>query len=132
MSIFYSWNINDIKWDQYSGTIISVTADYVGIKTCVVGSASTTISHQIRKKVLLNTATTPEISINEITKDDVVGWLNDEFSEKILSFREEIYDVISPKSYEYLLQQQREEYMKDGSIHALGGGGGFLPNDSWV
>lgn len=133
MSISYSWDIHDMKWESSSGMIISVTGRYVGVKTCTVNSSSETLTHYIEKKIDLSVDNSiPSISIDEITKNDVLGWLNNEFAEEIPFMKKEIYDAVFEKSQEFIRDHQVEEYISDKTILTIRGGAGSLPNDSWT
>ena len=44
MSISYSWQIEDMKWDNSTGMVVSVNAAYIGTFNGLVGVASTSIS----------------------------------------------------------------------------------------
>ena len=44
MSIKYSWRIEDMKWDNSTGMIVSVNAAYVGTYYGLVGSSTPSIS----------------------------------------------------------------------------------------
>ena len=76
MAINYSWRIEDMQWDNSTGMVVSVDAAYVGTFNGVVGSATTTITEERSKFLLLNSSSSP-IGINTLTPSDVKGWLND-------------------------------------------------------
>ena len=133
MSISYSWDIHDMKWGSSSGMIISVTGRYVGVKTCTVNSSSETLTHYIEKTINLNVDDSiTSISIDEITKNDVVSWLNDELVEEIPFMKKEIYDALFEKSQKFIQYHQVGEYISDKTILTIRGGRGSLPNNSWT
>ena len=76
MAINYSWRIEDMQWDNSTGMVVSVNAAYVGTFNGMVGSATTTITEERNKSLLLNSSSSP-IGINTLTPSDVKGWLND-------------------------------------------------------
>jgi len=133
MSISYSCFIYDMNWESSSGMIIKVIGRYVGIKTCTVNSLSETFTHHLEKKIDLNVDDSiTSISINEITKNDVLSWLNSELAEEIPFMKKEIYDALFEKSQEFIRDHQVEEYIFDKTILAIRGGAGSSPNNSWT
>ena len=54
MAINYSWRIEDMQWDNSTGMVVSVNATYVGTFNGQVGSATTTITEERNKYLLLN------------------------------------------------------------------------------
>ena len=73
MSISYSWQIEDMKWDNSTGMVVSVDAKYIGTYNGKVGSATTSISEHKIVSLSLDTTSNP-IGINTLTPSDVKGW----------------------------------------------------------
>ena len=133
MSISYSWQIEDMKWDSSTGMVVSVNAAYIGTYNGLVGSATTTISEHKVVSLLLNTSSSP-IGINTLTPNDVKGWLNDEFASELPNIQKEISDVLSKKKDEFLHEQhivtyssQDWKYYRPSHINDIRN----LPNSSW-
>ena len=133
MAINYSWRIEDMQWDNSTGMVVSVNAAYVGTFNGMVGSATTTITEERNKSLLLNSSSSP-IGINTLTPNDVTGWLNDEFASELPNIQKEISDVLSEKKNEFLHEQhiityksQDWKYYRPAHINDIRN----LPNSSW-
>ena len=133
MAINYSWRIEDMQWDNSTGMVVSVNAAYVGTFNGVVGSATTTITEERSKFLLLNSSSSP-IGINTLTPNDVKGWFNDEFASELPNIQKEISDVLSEKKDEFLHEQhivtyssQDWKYYRPSHINDIRN----LPNSSW-
>ena len=133
MAINYSWRIEDMQWDNNTGMVVSVDAAYIGTFNGVVGSATTTITEERNKSLLLNSSSSP-IGINTLTPNDVKGWLNDEFASELPNIQKEISDVLSEKKNEFLHEQhiityksQDWKYYRPAHINDIRN----LPNSSW-
>ena len=133
MAINYSWRIEDMQWDNNTGMVVSVNAAYVGTFNGMVGSATTTITEERGKSLLLNSSSSP-IGINTLTPNDVKGWLNDEFAPELPNMQKEISDVLSEKKNEFLHEQhiityksQDWKYYRPAHINDIRN----LPNSSW-
>ncbi len=133
MAINYSWRIEDMQWDNNTGMVVSVNAAYVGTFNGVVGSATTTITEERSRSLLLNSSSSP-IGINTLTPNDVKGWLNDEFAPELPNMQKEISDVLSEKKNEFLHEQhiityesQDWKYYRPAHINDIRN----LPNDTW-
>ena len=133
MAINYSWRIEDMQWDNNTGMVVSVNAAYVGTFNGMVGSATTTITEERNKSLLLNSSSSP-IGINTLTPNDVKGWLNDEFAPELPNIQKEISDALSEKKNEFLHEQhiityksQDWKYYRPAHINDIRN----LPNSSW-
>ena len=133
MAINYSWRIEDMQWDNSTGMVVSVDATYIGTFNGVVGSATTTITEERNKSLLLNSSSSP-IGINTLTPSDVKGWLNDEFASELPSIQKEISDALSEKKDQFLHEQhiityksQDWKYYRPAHINDIRN----LPNSSW-
>ena len=133
MAINYSWQIEDMKWDNTSGMVVSVNAKYIGTYNGKVGSATTTITESKEKILLLNSSLSP-IDINTLTPSDVKGWLNDGFASELPSMQKEISDFLSEKEIGFLNEQhivtynsQDWKYYRPAGINSERN----LPNSSW-
>ena len=133
MAINYSWRIEDMQWDNSTGMVVSVNAAYVGTFNGMVGSATTTITEERNKSLLLNSSSSP-IGINTLTPSDVKGWLNDEFASELPSIQKEISDALSEKKDQFLHEQhiityksQDWKYYRPAHINDIRN----LPNSSW-
>ena len=133
MAINYSWRIEDMQWDNSTGMVVSVNAAYVGTFNGMVGSATTTITEERNKSLLLNSSSSP-IGINTLTPNDVKGWFNDEFASELPNIQKEISDVLSEKKNEFLHEQhiityksQDWKYYRPAHINDIRN----LPNSSW-
>ena len=133
MAINYSWRIEDMQWDNNTGMVVSVNAAYVGTFNGKVGSATTTITEERSRSLLLNSSSSP-IGINTLTPNDVKGWLNDEFAPELPNMQKEISDVLSEKKNEFLHEQhiityesQDWKYYRPAHINDIRN----LPNDTW-
>ena len=133
MAINYSWRIEDMQWDNNTGMVVSVNAAYVGTFNGKVGSATTTITEERSRSLLLNSSSSP-IGINTLTPNDVKGWLNDEFAPELPNIQKEISDALSEKKNEFLHEQhiityksQDWKYYRPAHINDIRN----LPNSSW-
>ena len=111
MAINYSWRIEDMQWDNSTGMVVSVNATYVGTFNGQVGSATTTITEERNKSLLLNSSSSP-IGINTLTPSDVKGWLDDGFASELPTMQKDLSDA---------LKQKKEEFYKDGE-----------PSSGWI
>ena len=133
MAINYSWRIEDMQWDNSTGMVVSVDAAYVGTFNGVVGSATTTITEERSKFLLLNSSSSP-IGINTLTPSDVKGWLNDEFASELPNIQKEISDALSEKKDQFLHEQHIVTYSsQDWKYYRPAGIGSdrILPNSTW-
>lgn len=133
MSINYSWQIEDMKWDTSTGMVVSVDANYIGTYNGRVGSATTIITEQKSKTLILNTSTSP-IGINTLSPDDVKGWLNDSFASELPTMQKEICDILFKKESEFLHEKQILTYdSQNWSYYRPAGisSDRNLPNSSW-
>lgn len=130
MDIAFNWNIKDMVWDELSGMILQVEVEYSGESICTVGSASTTFTHYLLERIYLQPSDNP-IDINSITKDTVLGWVQNRLSSKVPFMKKEIYDIIHDKSNEYMREQIISQYYSNNKVKTLGGGMGQNPNDGW-
>ena len=96
MTIKYSWRIEDMKWDNNSGMVVSVDAAYIGTYDGLVGLASTSISEHKIKTLLLSDSSSP-IGINTLTPSDVKGWLNASFASELPTIQKELSDALSKR-----------------------------------
>ena len=108
MTINYSWRIEDMQWDNGTGMVVSVNAAYVGTFNGKVGSATTVITEERNKLLLLNSSSSP-IGINTLTPSDVKGWLNDGFASELPNIQKEISDVLSGKKDQFLHDQENQK-----------------------
>ena len=133
MSINYSWQIEDMKWDSSTGMVVSVNANYIGTYNGRVGSATTIITEHKSKTLVLNTSTNP-IGINTLSPNDVKGWLNDSFVSELPTMQKEICDVLFEKESEFLHEQQILTYNSANWSYYRPAGISSdrkLPNSSW-
>ena len=86
MDIAFKWDIKDMQWDQSSGMILEVRADYVGVSTCTVGSDTKTITTSVDRVRVLNPSASP-IGIDTVTRADVSGWLVTHFEAELQLLR---------------------------------------------
>ena len=133
MTINYSWRIEDMQWDNGTGMVVSVNAAYVGTFNGKVGSATTVITEERNKLLLLNSSSSP-IGINTLTPSDVKGWLNDGFASELPNIQKEISDVLSGKKDQFLHDQHIVtysspdwKYYRPADINSDRN----LPNSSW-
>ncbi len=133
MTIKYSWRIEDMKWDNNSGMVVSVDAAYIGTYDGLVGLASTSISEHKIKTLLLSDSSSP-IGINTLTPSDVKGWLNDSFASELPTMQKELSDALSKRKNEFLHEQniltyasQDWKYYRPVDINSSRN----LPNDTW-
>lgn len=130
MDIAFKWDIKDMQWDQTSGMILEVRADYVGVSTCIVGSSTETMTTSVEKVMVLNPSESP-IGIDTVTRADVSGWLDAHFETELPTIKKEISDYINPRTDEYLRSKHVTQYIGVGTIMTIGGGLGQNPNNSW-
>ena len=133
MTINYSWRIEDMQWDNGTGMVVSVNAAYVGTFNGKVGSATTVITEERNKLLLLNSSSSP-IGINTLTPSDVKGWLNDGFASELPNIQKEISDVLSGKKDQFLHDQHIVTYSSpDWKYYRPAGinSDRNLPNSSW-
>ena len=133
MTIKYSWRIEDMKWDNNSGMVVSVDAAYIGTYDGLVGLASTSISEHKIKTLLLSDSSSP-IGINTLTPSDVKGWLNACFASELPTIQKELSDALSKRKNEFLYEQniltyasQDWKYYRPVDINSSRN----LPNDTW-
>lgn len=133
MTIKYSWRIEDMKWDNNSGMVVSVDAAYIGTYDGLVGLASTSISEHKIKTLLLSDSSSP-IGINTLTPSDVKGWLNDGFASELPTMQKELSNALSERRNEFLHEQniltyasQDWKYYRPVDINSSRN----LPNDTW-
>ena len=133
MSISYSWQIEDMKWDNSTGMVVSVNAAYVGTYNGLVGSATTTISEHKVVSLLLNTSSSP-IGINTLTPSDVKGWLDDGFASELPTMQKDLSDALKQKKEEFLHEELIKTYSSsDWKYYRPAGIGSdrILPNSTW-
>tara|TARA_R100000988_G_scaffold30092_1_gene15283 strand:+ start:152 stop:577 length:426 start_codon:yes stop_codon:yes gene_type:complete len=133
MTINYSWRIEDMQWDNGTGMVVSVNAAYVGTFNGKVGSATTVITEERNKLLLLNSSSSP-IGINTLTPSDVKGWLNNGFASELPNIQKEISDALFEKKDQFLHDQhivtyssQDWKYYRPVDINSNRN----LPNSSW-
>ena len=133
MTINYSWRIEDMQWDNGTGMVVSVNAAYVGTFNGKVGSATTVITEERNKLLLLNSSSSP-IGINTLTPSDVKGWLNNGFASELPNIQKEISDALFEKKDQFLHYQhivtyssQDWKYYRPVDINSNRN----LPNSSW-
>lgn len=133
MTINYSWRIEDMQWDNGTGMVVSVNAAYVGTFNGKVGSATTVITEERNKLLLLNSSSSP-IGINTLTPSDVKGWLNNGFASELPSIQKEMSDALFEKKDQFLHDQhivtyssQDWKYYRPADINSDRN----LPNSSW-
>tara|TARA_A100000164_G_scaffold118750_1_gene104822 strand:+ start:2947 stop:3372 length:426 start_codon:yes stop_codon:yes gene_type:complete len=134
MTINYSWRIEDMQWDNGTGMVVSVNAAYVGTFNGKVGSATTVITEERNKLLLLNSSSSP-IGINTLTPSDVKGWLNNGFASELPNIQKEMSDALFEKKDQFLHDQhivtyssQDWKYYRPAGINSDRN----LPNSSWL
>ena len=134
MSISYSWRVEDMQWDDSTGMVVYVRADYVGTYTSKVGSATTSIVEVKDNKELYLTTNDSPIGINTLTPSDVKGWLDSEFSEELPTMKKEIGDVLKKKGRMFHEQEQPTTYPPSSSKFYRPANKDLertLPNSTW-
>ena len=133
MTINYSWRIEDMQWDNGTGMVVSVNAAYVGTFNGKVGSATTVITEERNKLLLLISSSSP-IGIDTLTPSDVKGWLNNGFASELPNIQKEISDALFEKKDQFLHDQhivtyssQDWKYYRPVDINSNRN----LPNSSW-
>ena len=109
MSIKYSWRIEDMKWDNSTGMIVSVNAAYVGTYNGLVGSSTTSISEHKIVSLSLDTTSNP-IGINTLTPSDVKGWLDDGFASELPTMQKGLSDELKQKREQFLHVEHIKNY----------------------
>ena len=109
MSIKYSWRIEDMKWDNSTGMIVSVNAAYVGTYNGLVGSSTTSISEHKIVSLSLDTTSNP-IGINTLTPSDVKGWLDDGFASELPTMQKGLSDELKQKREQFLHEEHIKNY----------------------
>ena len=133
MSISYSWQIEDMKWDNSTGMVVYVNAAYVGTYNGLVGSSTTSISDYKIVSLLLDTASNP-IGINTLTPSDVKGWLDDGFASELTTMQKDLSDEIKRKREQFLHEELIKNYSSpDWKYYRPAGIGSdrILPNSTW-
>lgn len=134
MSISYSWQIEDMKWDNASGTVVSVNAKYIGTYNGKVGSATTTITESRIKILELNTSSSPSVSIDSLTPGQVKGWLNTAYEFELPTIKLEISKVLKEKEEQFIHEQMILTYSsQDWKYYRPAGisSDRILPNSTW-
>ena len=133
MSIKYSWRIEDMKWDNSTGMVVSINAAYVGTYNGLVGSSTTTITEHKIVSLSLDTSPNP-IGIESLTPKDVKGWLDDEFASEITTMQKDLSDEIKRKREQFLHEELIKtysypdwKYYRPADINSER----TLPNNSW-
>ena len=134
MAIYYSWHIQDMKWDSNTGNVVEVDADLVATYQGQVGSAKTTFTEQIKKTLQLNTSLNPDVSIDSLTPGQVKGWLNQAFENELPSIKSELNKTLKQKEKEFIEEEQQKShnsktfnYYRPADINSSR----TLPNSSW-
>ena len=133
MSIKYSWRIEDMKWDNSTGMVVSVNAAYVGTYNGLVGSSTTSISEHKIVSLSLDTTSNP-IGINTLTPSDVKGWLDDGFVSEIPTMQKDLSNELKNKREQFLHEELIKtysypdwKYYRPADINSER----TLPNNSW-
>ena len=133
MSIKYSWRIEDMKWDNSTGMVVSIDAAYVGTYNGLVGSSTTSISDHKIVSLSLDTTSNP-IGINTLTPSDVKGWLDDGFASEIPTMQKDLSNELKNKREQFLHEEliktyssQDWKYYRPADINSER----TLPNNSW-
>tara|TARA_S200000501_G_scaffold119320_1_gene112120 strand:- start:2027 stop:2419 length:393 start_codon:yes stop_codon:yes gene_type:complete len=123
-----------MQWDNGTGMVVSVNAAYVGTFNGKVGSATTVITEERNKLLLLNSSSSP-IGINTLTPSDVKGWLNNGFASELPNIQKEMSDALFEKKDQFLHDQhivtyssQDWKYYRPAGINSDRN----LPNSSWL
>ena len=133
MSIKYSWRIEDMKWDNSTGMVVSVNAAYVGTYNGLVGSSTTTITEHKIVSLSLDTTSNP-IGINTLTPSDVKGWLDDGFASEIPTMQKDLSNELKNKREHFLHEEIIKTYSSpDWKYYRPAGIGSdrILPNSTW-
>ena len=133
MSIKYSWRIEDMKWDNSTGMVVSVNAAYVGTYNGLVGSSTTSISEHKIVSLSLDTTSNP-IGINTLTPSDVKGWLDDGFASEIPTMQKDLSNELKNKREHFLHEEIIKTYSSpDWKYYRPAGIGSdrILPNSTW-
>ena len=133
MSIKYSWRIEDMKWDNSTGMIVSVNAAYVGTYNGLVGSSTTSISEHKIVSLSLDTTSNP-IDINTLTPSDVKGWLDDGFASELPTMQKDLSDELKQKREQFLHEELIKTYSSpDWKYYRPVGisSDRILPNSTW-
>ena len=133
MFIKYSWRIEDMKWDNSTGMVVSVDAAYVGTYNGLVGSSTTSISEHKIVSLSLDTTSNP-IGINTLTPSDVKGWLDDGFASEIPTMQKDLSDELKNKREQFLHEELIKTYSSpDWKYYRPAGIGSdrILPNSTW-
>ena len=133
MSISYSWRIEDMKWDNSTGMVVSVDAAYVGTYNGLVGSSTTSISEHKIVSLSLDTTSNP-IGINTLTPSDVKGWLDDGFASEIPTMQKDLSNELKNKREHFLHEEIIKTYSSpDWKYYRPAGIGSdrILPNSTW-
>ena len=133
MSIKYSWRIEDMKWDNSTGMVVSIDAAYVGTYNGLVGSSTTSISDHKIVSLSLDTTSNP-IGINTLTPSDVKGWLDDGFASEIPTMQKDLSNELKNKREQFLHEELIKTYSSpDWKYYRPAGIGSdrILPNSTW-
>ena len=133
MSIKYSWRIEDMKWDNSTGMVVSVNAAYVGTYNGLVGSSTTSISDHKIVSLSLDTTSNP-IGINTLTPSDVKGWLDDGFASELPTMQKDLSNELKNKREHFLHEEIIKTYSSpDWKYYRPAGIGSdrILPNSTW-
>ena len=133
MSIKYSWRIEDMKWDNSTGMVVSVDAAYVGTYNGLVGSSTTSISEHKIVSLSLDTTSNP-IGINTLTPSDVKGWLDDGIASEIPTMQKDLSNELKNKREHFLHEEIIKTYSSpDWKYYRPAGIGSdrILPNSTW-
>ena len=133
MSIKYSWRIEDMKWDNSTGMVVSVNAAYVGTYNGLVGSSTTSISEHKIVSLSLDTTSNP-IGINTLTPSDVKGWLDDGFASELPTMQKDLSNELKNKREQFLHEELIKTYSSpDWKYYRPAGIGSdrILPNSTW-
>ena len=133
MSIKYSWRIEDMKWDNSTGMVVSIDAAYVGTYNGLVGSSTTSISEHKIVSLSLDTTSNP-IGINTLTPSDVKGWLDNGFASELPTMQKGLSDELKQKREQFLHEEHIKnysspdwKYYRPADINSER----TLPNNSW-
>ena len=133
MSIKYSWRIEDMKWDNSTGMVVSINAAYVGTYNGLVGSSTTSITEHKIVSLSLDTTSNP-IGINTLTPSDVKGWLDDGFASELPTMQKDLSNVLKNKREQFLHEEHIKNYSSpDWKYYRPAGisSDRILPNSTW-